>query len=197
MATDKSIEVLEIDADGDVNLELSCNPTGKIHISVSSKVLGWISPVLKKSFEWEFLTRKPVPNKKAVIPLPDDNMEPFVLLCKIAHHRIDEVPEALNTDDLLEFAKLCYKYDCTGAVATLSFRWLQIDVAKYQIKDLTKFLFAAYILDTPEPFMRISMRILLLHIGPFISLPGFTDQDLAPPALLCRSSLRLRESFSH
>ncbi len=178
-------------------LGLSCNPTGKIHLSISSKALSLISPVLEKTFEWEFQARKAVPKTNRAIPLPDDNMEAFVIICKIAHHRIEELPKALNTDDLLEFAKLCHKYDYTSAVAHLSFRWLHIDVTKSQGKDLNRFLCAAYILDIPEALVRISMRILPLQVRPFIFLPGFTDQDLAPLGLLCRSSLRLREFFSH
>lgn len=50
--------------------------------------------------------------------------------------------------------------------------------------ELNKLLSAAFVLDMPEAFERISARALFFHKGPFLQLPGFSNHDLAPPRLL-------------
>lgn len=178
---------------------------GKTHLVVSSKALSLVSPVLEKVFAWETQARQGktpsaseslatlVPENRPtsksrtppVIALPEDDTETFTLLCKISHHQMHGVPAALAPESFAKFASLCHKYDCIEAVSHSSFRWFQAIATKSQnAGELNKLLFAAFVLDTPEAFERISVMILLLHKGPFPQLPGFTDHDLAPPCLL-------------
>lgn len=200
-------KVIIIDGRGDVVFELSSPELAdvKTHLLVSSKVLSLVSPVLEKVCAWETQARQSkhssaseslallVPENRPasksrtppVIALPDDDTETFTLLCKIAHHQMYGIPRALEPDSIAKFASMCHKYDCIGAVSHSSFRWLQaIVIESHNTEELNKLLFAAFVLDMPEAFEKISARILLLHKGPFLQLPGFTDHDLAPPALL-------------
>ena len=207
MASDDTTTVVEIDPDGDIIFELSSDQatTMKTHLLISSKVFTLVSPVLGKMFEWEFrgaqqqqqssdYPSSPPSGDKgkllkqqrrpSVIPLPEDDMEAFILLAKITHHKMDGVPENLELDCLIEFATICHKYDCVKAVTHSSLLWLRVDTTDYSPEDLNKVLFAAYILDIPDVFMRVSRIILFNHPGQFLNLPGFTDEDLIPRELL-------------
>lgn len=200
-------KVIEIDGDGDVVFELSSPKLadGKTHLVVSSKALSLVSPVIEKVFAWDAQARQGkipsaseslatlVPENRPtsksrtppVIALPEDDTETFTLLCKITHHQMHGVPAALAPDSFAKFASMCHKYDCIEAVSHSSFRWFQaIATETHNAGELNKLLFAAFVLDTPETFERISAMILLLHKGPFLQLPGFTDHVLAPPGLL-------------
>lgn len=179
--------VVKIDPDGDIIFELSTvQAAAKTHLLISSKVFSLVSPVLGKMFEWEFRAQQSdyPSSKQPVIPLPEDDMEAFVLLAKITHHKMDGVPENLELDCLIEFATICHKYDCVKAVTHSSLLWLRVDTTDYCPEDLNKLLFAAYILDIPDVFMRVSRIILFNHPGQFLNLPGFTDEDLIPRELL-------------
>lgn len=201
------IKVIAIDGDGDVIFELSSPELadGKTHLVVSSKALSLASPVLEKVCSWETqaLQRKIPPASESlttlepenrptsksrtppVIALPEDDTGTFMLLCKITHHQMSGVPTILAPDSIAKFASMCHKYDCIEAVSDSSFRWFQtIAIESHNAGELNKLLFAAFVLNMPEAFERISAKILLFHKGPFLQLPGFSDHDLAPPCLL-------------
>lgn len=176
---------IKIDSEGDVILELPTIPSGKIHLLVSSKVLSFVSPVLAKMFAWEFSSRSSdPPSTIPVIHLPEDDLEVLILLCRIAHHQIDDLPKDIPLDLLVKFATTCDMYDCVRTVSHTSFRWLKIDINGHSSVDLNRLLYCAYVLDIPEAFEDISKRILMPHCGAYDSLPGFTDQALAPISIL-------------
>lgn len=176
-------KVIELDANGDVIIELSSQTSPKTHLLVSSKVLTLLSPVLGKVFEWE--TRARADDKKkgqtmSVIPLPDDDEHVFTIICQIAHHKMDNIPDTLSPKVLAKFAEMCHKYDCVRSVTHSSYIWLQCDVEAYASYDLNKLLFAAYTLNIFEAFAKISRKVLFVQVGPFNELPGFTDHDIVP-----------------
>lgn len=200
-------KVIEIDGNGDVVFELSSTEPAdvKTHLLVSSKALSLVSPVLEKVCAWETrvlqskvllaseslatLVPENRPTSKSqtppVIALPEDDTESFTLLCKIIHHQMYGVPKALKPDSIAKFASMCHKYDCIEAVSHSTFRWFQtMAIGSYNAEELSKLLFAAFVLDMPHAFEKIAARILLIHKGPFLQLPGFTDHDLAPPIML-------------
>lgn len=211
------IKVIEIDGNGDVVFELSSPEPAddKTHVVVSSKVLSLVSPVLEKACALDSQARQSKipsaseslatlmpehrPTSKSrtpsVIALPEDDTETFILLCKITHHQMHGVPTALAPDSFANFASMCHKYDCIEAVSHSSFRWFQaMAIDSHNAGELNKLLFAAFVLDMPDAFERISAKILLSHYGPFLQLPGFTDHDLAPPGLLGTIQIQ-RRSF--
>lgn len=175
--------MVELDASGDVIIELSSQTsTTKTHLLVSSKVLTFLSPVLGTMFEWEARARANGEKDLTmpVIPLPDDDEQIFTIICRIAHHRMDHIPNTLTPKALAKFAEICNKYDCVRSFTHSSFRWLQCDVESYPSYELNNLLFAAYILNDSDAFAKISLKILFVQVGPFKELSGFTDHDLVP-----------------
>ena len=163
--------MINIDPSGNVILEV-LYPDGQKRLLVSSKVLTLVSPVfaaiLKSSFR-EGLSH--YPTSAVSIPLPDDDAEAFIVLCNTIHFRTNDVPEKLTLMCLVNLAIICDKYNCTSALAPWSAMWLQAKIDSLDAKDLHKLLFAAYILDNPDVFSRISWEILFIQIGPFVNLP--------------------------
>lgn len=181
--------VIEIDPNGDTILELS-GLNGKISLLVSSKVLTLASPVFSRMFNSRFKesSSKSSTSEIATIPLPDDNAEIFLILCNSVHHRVDEVPRKLDLDCLQNLAITCDKYDCTNTLTPWISMWFHAWSGSHTEKDLTKLLFAAYVLDIPDAFSRYSWEMLLVHDGPFISLPGVSDQGLITGNILGMST---------
>lgn len=172
--------VVELDASGDFIIELSSQSSEKTHLLVSSKVLTMLSPVLGKVFEWESRARADGEKGGAtpVIPLPDDDAEVFTIICHIAHHKMESIPDTLKPEALAKFAEICKKYDCIRSFTHSSFRWLQLDLRPYSLTDLNKLLFAAYTLNIGDAFEKISRRILFHQRGSFSTLPGFPNHCL-------------------
>jgi hypothetical protein len=180
---ENEVSVTDIDPHGDVIIELS--PDRKTRLLVSSKVLTLASPVFGKMLSSRFkegLSNHA--NQKTVIPLPDDNAEAFLVVCNIIHHRNYQVPKKLATDCLENFATICDKYDMLSALAPSSAVLLQTSIETSAAEDFNKLLLAAYLLDVPDAFTRISWEILLIQVGPFIDLPGVSDHDLVSHNLL-------------
>ena len=187
---EEDLGITHIDPDGDIILEFSSSDGGS-QILVSSKVLSMASPVFKAMFNSRFregLSNLPASGKLS-IPLPDDNAEAFAIFCKAIHHRTAEIPRNLPIDCLENLAIIGDKYDCTSALSPWSNIWLLswVDSGSIKSGDLNKLLFVAFVLDCPKAFSRISWEILLLHVGPFLDLPGITDSSLVTRSLLCRS----------
>ena len=184
MAEDEVL-VVNADPDGDLFLELSL-PDGKTRLLVSSKVLTLVSDVFAKMLSSRFKEglRTHATSEKPLIPLSEDDAEAFIILCKVIHHHMDEVPRTLTPTCLEKIAIICDKYNCTRALAHSSMTWLQAGIETSVAKDFNKLLFAAYVLDIPDAFSRISWEILVVQVGPFFNLPGLTDQDLVSHDLL-------------
>lgn len=176
--------LLTIEPKGDVILELS-STKGKIQLLVSSKILTLMSPVFERLFSSQLkeglrnnLTVKPV------IPLPEDDAEAFIVLCKTTHFYKDKEPNSPSSACLERLAITCDKYDCVRAISHSSAAWLQAAAENCTWTDYNKLLLAAYVLDVPDAFSRISWKILLRHTGSFTSLPGVADHELGPSNLL-------------
>ena len=182
---ESEIKITRIDPDGDVTLELS-GPDGKSSLLVSSKALSLASPVFKAMFGSRF--KEGLSNLsttgKAPIPLPDDDMEAFTILCKIIHHQTNEIPRKLTLNCLESLATISDKYDCTKTLAPWGNTWLHSKIDYVHEEDHNKLLAVALVLDWPEPFSRISWDIILMHVGSFLAMPGLTDNSLVKYDLL-------------
>lgn len=181
---ENEVSVTDIDPNGDIIIELSTKQ--KTRLLVSSKVLTLASPVFGKMLSSHF--KEGLSNhaneEKTLISLPDDDADAFLVVFNIIHHRNNQVPKNLPTDCLENFAIICDKYDLSNALAPSSAVLLQTSVGTSPAQDFNKLLFAAYVLDVPEAFSRISWEILLIQVGPFVDLPGVSDHDLIPHTLL-------------
>jgi hypothetical protein len=180
-----------VDPDGDIILELT-RPDGKSHLLVSSKVLALASPVFARMFKSQF--KEGLSNNSStseaprVIQLSDDDEEAFIFLCNLLHYRRSNVPLKLTVDCLSNLAIICDKWDLTPAVAPFAESWIQ-GVACPDRKARNKLFSVAYVLDAPHAFSMLSWEILAAQVGPFVDLPGLSDNELVPNSLISMSDI--------
>ncbi len=171
-----------IDPEGDVVLEFRDE-----QLLVSSKVLSLVSPVFAAMFKPQFkegIQFHLAAGEPLTVPLPEDDAKAFILLCKVVHHRSDEIPAEPDISCLENLACICDKYHCTRAIVNSCVLWLQKLIKVAPPEGLNRLLLVAYILDLPEFFSTISWEILLLQAGPFVSLPILADHPLVRHDLL-------------
>lgn len=82
-------------------------------ILVSSHVMSFASPVLQAMLNGGFAEGQArsadVPRE---IPLPDDDLNAMLLICRIAHLKNSDLPDELSVDSFAELATICDKYQC-------------------------------------------------------------------------------------
>lgn len=126
-----------------------------------------------------------------VIPLPDDDEEVFTIICQIAHHKMDGIPDTLKPEALAKSAQICQKYDCIKPFTHSTFRWLQLDFRPCTLTDLNQILFAAFTLNNCDAFEKVSRRILFHQKGCLAELPGFPDHNLVDRTVIIDKLLYL------
>lgn len=176
--------MITVDPEGDVVLEFKDEC-----LLVSSKVLSLVSPVFAAMFKPQFkegIQFRLAGGETLTVPLPEDDAKAFTLLCKVIHHRCDEIPAEPDISCLENLACICDKYHCTRAIINCCVLWLQKLIKAAPPEGLNRLLLVAYILDLPEFFSTISWEILLLQPGPFVNLPILADHPLVRHDLLCR-----------
>jgi hypothetical protein len=105
---------------------------------------------------------------------------------------MEDVPRCLAPASLEKMTIACDKYDCVTAVSHSSMVWLQAGLDHYAPGDLLKLLYAAYVLDIPTAFAKISWAIVYRQTGPFAGLASPVEHELVEPDLLgevCKRSL--------
>lgn len=180
------IEVM-LDSEGDVDLRLE-----GYNVVASSHVLSLASPVLRKMFAGPFREGAQLRENRAerpVVSFPEDDAAAFLLFCKIAHHRADEIQRNPTPHVLEQLAVLCDKYGCAGAVVGWGALWLHKSVKGRPLEDLVRRLLLAYVLDLREAFSAISQEILLYHTESVSCLPVLGDYPFIPPDLSCKPFL--------
>ncbi|OAL20982.1 hypothetical protein AYO22_08402 [Fonsecaea multimorphosa] len=169
------------------------DPTGDLVIDIenerlriSSKVLSLASPVFGVMLSSGFKEGTPqsTDDSPRVIPLPEDDLEAFKLVCRVIHFQLDQIPQELKIDSLEKLALVCDKYQCTVAMRHCAALWLQSLSDTYLAVELNRQLLVAYLLDLPTAFSDISWRLMQAQAGPFEALPGLTDHPTVPCSLL-------------
>lgn len=181
-----------IDPDGDVQLQLHQErlsedaPDEKTvdkkpetrELTVSSKVLSLVSPVFKAMLSGKFkegieLAEKKASSNSHTLNLPDDDAEATIILCRILHFNINDIPEKPTPVCLEKLAFLCDKYQCISAMKYCGGLWLRDWLLVYDsevpsIDDLCRLLIFAYVIDLPHEFLGVSWKLFLYHKGPFL-----------------------------
>jgi len=181
---DDDSAVVVIDPKGDVVLGLNCSDVKK-KLLVSSKILSMVSPVFAAMFSSRFKEglHSVTPGSSLEIPLPEDDAIAFETICNVVHYRHKHIPTEPSLEELMNIAIIADKYELCETLCGYSVIWLHSGIKKYTGKSYNatnccKLLSAAYILDTPDEFARISWDIVLNHVGPYINLPGITDHAI-------------------
>ncbi|KAH7089842.1 hypothetical protein FB567DRAFT_310896 [Paraphoma chrysanthemicola] len=140
---------------GDVLLELGTDEETKVVVSVYSVVLGLASPVFEAMFNGNFAEGQTLSTTSPrAVPLPEDDQESMILICKIAHLQTAELPQQLSVDQLAVFATTCDKYQCGAAVQAWSQVWIAKLLSEEPAANFEQVVFATYVLDMPLEFYK-------------------------------------------
>ncbi|MCJ1397827.1 hypothetical protein MMC11_001023 [Xylographa trunciseda] len=188
--------VVEIDPKGDVVLVLNCQDEKK-KLLVSSRILSMVSPVFAAMLNSQFKEglHNVTPGISHKVSLPDDDAIAFEIICNVIHYRHKHVPIDPSLEQLVNIAVIADKYELREPLFGYSVVWLQSGIKnntgmKYNAKHCNTILFAAYALDAPEEFARISWEIVLNHVGPYLNLPGITGHDIPPNDMMAEFDAR-------
>lgn len=165
----------DVDLGGDTCL-LVGQEGSQVRLKVSLAILKHASPYFNTLFGPGFKEGADVTAGKD-IEMQGDDTDAFVLLCKILHMRFD-LPESkspLCADELLDFAIVVDKYDCTKAVAlVLKPIFPEPPQHTQTFFNVAKLALAAYLLDDPHLFKQLT-ECLALHFvddfSNFMTLP--------------------------
>jgi len=112
-ATDLNLEIITIDAMYDLTLIVGTpeHPKGQKAFRINKGSLRSVSPVWAKmlSGDWAEST-------KSEIDFPDDSCDAFLIVLRIAHFQLSQLPESLSREELLDLAAFTDKYGLEGAV---------------------------------------------------------------------------------
>ncbi|KAF2671673.1 hypothetical protein BT63DRAFT_476549 [Microthyrium microscopicum] len=93
---------------------------GQIELMVSSEALALASPVWKAMVQGGY--------KEAVtgqVYFPEDDLDSMLLLLSISQLSLQNIPEAMDFDQLRRLAEVCYKYDCARVVIPWVRNWMK------------------------------------------------------------------------
>jgi hypothetical protein len=145
---------------GDVILKLGKDGEVATDALVSSVVLSFASPVFEAMFGGHFAEGQALSTDSPhIVPLPDDNTESIMLICKIAHLQAAQLPEELSTTAFADFAIACDKYSCGEAVQAWSKVWAMKMLQTPPTMDFEKLILATYMLDMAHEFYQTTLVI--------------------------------------
>ena len=167
----------EISPNGDVNLDLTTD--APLRIVVSSQIMSFCSPVFAKMLDSTFkegLQNHHGPGRHRIY-LPDDNAQAMLRLCRVFHHTTHEgCSKTLQPTTWRKLADLCDKYDCVNIMRPWLNTWIPYSKLPNDMPSLGQILYAAYTVDVPRLFSRVSWKMMNLHTGPFLDLPGWKSE---------------------
>lgn len=167
--------IIEIDPEGDVQLQLSSGEDENretLVLIVTSKTLTLASPVFNKMLNSSFKEGiAKTTEGKVAIPLPEDDSEAMTIICRALHNMNHLVPEQLSSTLLEEIAVLCNKYDCARALMAHGNVWIRNGLdSSPNSNDLDRLLFAACVLDIPAAFARVAWEFVLARVERIVDI---------------------------
>ncbi|CAI6092831.1 unnamed protein product [Clonostachys chloroleuca] len=161
---------------GEVHTTINEGARDTRDLVVSSKVLSIASPVFKAMFCGEFsegarLAARHEPSPPFQLPLPDDDGDAMLLLCKLLHFATDDVPDLPGLDLLAKLAEVCDKYQCTSVLRHCGNCWARNWLCEFEteapgLEDLCYLFLFTYIADLAAEFAEVAWILLLQHRGP-------------------------------
>jgi hypothetical protein len=95
-----------------------------------------------------------------VVPLPDDDPDSIILICKIIHIQTLQFQTKLTITVFANLAIVCNKYDCLGAVRAWSMIWVAALLQTPDAPEFEKLFLATYLLDLPQEFFNVSQSLI-------------------------------------
>lgn len=148
-----------MDPYGDITLVVGAE---KGSIRCARNILCLSSPVMKKMLDPE--SRFTEANNNDVsddgtkhIQLPEDEYKPLILVLRIVHHKVKDLPKKISFELLAGIAVVCDKYDLLDCIHHWTDSWS--DYAS-ESED-RRWLFVAFVLKIPKAFRDITRSIIL------------------------------------
>lgn len=108
----------------------------------------------------------------------------FCLRGGALHFKYSALADMVDVDLFKKLALLCDKYDCVAPLRFVSEQWLLQKEKTVKKDELATLLFIIYVLDRPEQFSHISMRIVREFSGSLKHLKTLGAFEITPPELL-------------
>ncbi|PKS08568.1 hypothetical protein jhhlp_004954 [Lomentospora prolificans] len=169
-------------------------------LQVASKVLAVASPVFRALIYGQFSeavdiskARNATDSPLTELPLPEDDAEAMMLLCKVLHFAIGDIPNFPEPQLLERLACVCDKYCCVQVLKFCGGIWVRNWLVKYKVDppetpDICRLFIFTYVAGLESEFSDIAWTLLLHHRGPF-SKPGSTAARILDHPLLLSSVL--------
>jgi hypothetical protein len=138
---------------GDIILQLGKAEPGNTirNILLSSMVLSLASPIFTTMFDGRFAEGQSLsPASPCVVPLPDDDPDSIILICKIIHIQTSQLQTKLTAIAFANLAIVCNKYDCLDAVRAWSMIWVASLLQTPDAPEFEKLLLTTYLLELPQ-----------------------------------------------
>lgn len=148
---------------GDVILQLGKDGVaeGVRNVLVASVALSLASPVFAAMFDGRFSEGQNLsPASPRTVPLPDDDPESIIMICKIAHFQTSQLPVKITAMAVSKLALACNKYDCVDGVRSWAIIWIAALLEDPDAADFEKMILATHLLELPSEFSRISQRLV-------------------------------------
>lgn len=102
---------------------------------------------------------------KVSIPLPEDDPDAMVILCKALHMRFDMRAEEISAETLLKIGVVADKYDCSLGLGVLPHYWINQQMSTANDKTRAQLFVASYLLKEPEMFQRLGYELQMKNAG--------------------------------
>lgn len=102
---------------------------------------------------------------KVSIPLPEDDPDAMVILCKALHMRFDMRAEEISAETLLKIGVVADKYDCSLGLGVLPHYWINQQVPTATDKTRADLFVASYLMKEPELFQRLGHDLQMKNSG--------------------------------
>ncbi|KAF1918156.1 hypothetical protein BDU57DRAFT_189207 [Ampelomyces quisqualis] len=146
---------------GDVIFKLGEEGETVTKVLISSLVMGLSSPVFDAMLNGNFAEGQArLPDQPREVALPEDDTQAMLLVFRITHMQTSDLPERLSIDAFADFALVCDKYQCTGAVQAWSKVWIAKIFESAPAADFEKLVLAIYMLDMPQEFYRATISLV-------------------------------------
>lgn len=118
--------------------------------------------------------------------LASENPHTIRIFLNIAHHRSDDVPSVIDSDEMLSLAEFIEKYGCRPAMMAHAQQWLLRDLEGLSVEDLWKMLRLASSMGIKENALEICQQLVAHHSGAFHSWAFAVDNLGSMPQEMLR-----------
>ncbi|KAK3668514.1 hypothetical protein LTR22_000808 [Elasticomyces elasticus] len=166
-----AVKKVDIASDGDVILICSIGDSNKqvssYRLRVSAGSLSTGSSVFKAMLGPRFKEGRQLASSVTAIeiPLPDDDPEAMIMLCRALHLQFVAMPDVLTPAALLALSVVADKYDCTGTLRFASEIWIKNAMHTTVPLDMVNLLTAAYLFQQAKVFGAVCRDALLMSEG--------------------------------